>query len=173
MNTYCGVNCENCPSKENCKGCVATCGSPFGGRCVAAEYCKAGGLEAYRQFKQKLTEEVNALLAAEGLGAVDDLVELVGAYVNLAYPMPSGDRSSDVCSSDLFELAGAYVNLAYPTPGGETVKLLNDKNIYLGAQIEFADLGVCYGVIADTGFILLCSYSKDGLEPELLVYRKR
>ena len=145
MNTYCGANCESCPSKENCKGCVATCGSPFGGRCVAAEYCKVGGLAAYRQFKQKLTEEVDALLAAEGLSAVDDLVELVGAYVNLAYTMPSGD----------------------------TVKLLNDKNIYLGAQIEFADLGVCYGVVADTGFILLCSYSKDGAEPELMVYRKR
>ena len=145
MNTYCGANCESCPSKEGCKGCVATCVSPFGGRCVAAEYIKVGGLEAYRQFKQKLTEEVNALLVAEGLGAVDALFELVGAYVNLAYPMPSGD----------------------------TVKLLNDKNIYLGAQIEFADLGVCYGVVADTGFILLCSYSKDGAEPELMVYRKR
>ena len=145
MNTYCGANCESCPSKENCKGCVATCGSPFGGRCVAAEYIKVGGLEAYRQFRQKLTEEVNTLLAAEGLGAVDALFELVGAYVNLAYTMPSG----------------------------ETVKLLNDKNIYLGAQIEFANLGVCYGVVADTGFILLCSYSKDGAEPELMVYRKR
>ena len=145
MNTYCGANCESCPSKENCKGCVATCGSPFGGRCVAAEYIKVGGLEAYLQFKQKLTEEVNALLAVEGFGAVDDLVELVGAYVNLAYTMPSG----------------------------ETVKLLNDKNIYLGAQIEFANLGVCYGVVADTGFILLCSYGKDGSEPELMVYRKR
>lgn len=145
VTSICGANCESCPSKEGCKGCLATCGSPFGGRCVAAEYIKVGGLEAYRQFKQKLREEVNALLAAEGLGAV----------------------------VDLFELAGAYVNLAYPTPGGETVKLLNDKNIYLGAQIEYADLGVCCGVVADTGFILLCSYSSDGSEPELMVYRKR
>ena len=145
VTSICGANCESCPSKEGCKGCPETCGSPFGGRCVAAEYIKVGGLEAYRQFKQKLREEVNALLAAEGLGAV----------------------------VDLFELAGAYVNLAYPTPGGETVKLLNDKNIYLGAQIEYADLGVCCGVVADTGFILLCSYSSDGSEPELMVYRKR
>ena len=143
--TYCGANCEECSFRSGCRGCVATCGKPFGGTCIAAEYIKVGGLEAYLQFKQKLTEEVNALLAVEGFGAVDDLVELVGAYVNLAYTMPSG----------------------------ETVKLLNDKNIYLGAQIEFADLGVCYGVVADTGFILLCSYSKDGAEPELMVYRKR
>ena len=122
MRTYCGANCEGCPSKENCKGCRETCGSPFGGRCVAAEYIKFGGLEAYQKFKQKLLGEVN-----------------------LEYPMPSGEK----------------------------VKLLNDKNIYLGAQIEFADLGICYGVVADTGFILLCSYSVNGSEPELIVYKKR
>ena len=145
MNNYCGADCESCPSKAGCKGCRETCGSPFGGRCVAAEYIKAGGLDAYRQFKQKLTDEVNALLAANGLSGTDGLFELAGAYVNLEYPMPSGEK----------------------------VKLLNDRNIYLGAQIEFADLGVCYGVVADTGFILLCSYSKDGSEPELIAYRKR
>ena len=145
MRNYCGANCGSCLSKLGCKGCLPTCGSPFGGRCVAAEYIKAGGAEAYRQFKQKLTDEVNALLAAEGLGKTDGLFELLGAYVNLEYPMPSGDR----------------------------VKLLDDKNIYLGAQIEFADVGICYGVVADAGFILICSYSRDGSEPELIVYQKR
>ena len=68
MNTYCGANCEECPSKAACRGCVETGDSPFGGRCVAAEYIKAVGLEAYQQFKQKLLNEVNALLLAEGLG---------------------------------------------------------------------------------------------------------
>ena len=145
MNTYCGANCESCPSRENCKGCLATCGSPFGGHCVAAEYIKVGGLEAYRQFKQKLTEEVNTLLTAEGLGRTDDLYELVGACVNLEYPMPGGNKG----------------------------KLLDDKNVYLGAQIEFADQGICYGIVADTGFILICSYSVNGSEPELILYKKR
>ncbi len=50
---------------------------------------------------------------------------------------------------------------------------LDDTKIYLGSQIEFADIGVCYGVAADTGFILLCSYSVNGSEPELIAYRKR
>ena len=145
MNTYCGADCAICRSRDRCKGCLATGGSPFGGRCVAAEYSKAGGLEAYQQFKQQLTGEINTLLAAEGLSAIDGLFELVGEVVNLEYAMPSGEK----------------------------VKLLNDKNIYLGAQIEFADLGVCYGVVADTGFILLCRYSVDGSEPELIVYKKR
>lgn len=144
MSTYCGANCENCPSKETCKGCVETSGSPFGGRCVAAAYIKTVGLEAYQQFKQKLLREVNALLAAEGLGTVGGLVELVGSYVNLAYAMPSGEK----------------------------VKLLNDKNVYLGALIELPDLGLNCGVVADAGFILICSYGADG-EPELIVYHRR
>ena len=142
---YCGANCESCPSKADCGGCMETGGSPFGGRCVAAEYIKLGGLEAYHQFKQTLLGEINTLLAAKGIGAIDGLFELVGEYVNLEYPMPSGEK----------------------------IKLLNDKNIYLGAQIEFADMGICYGVVADTGFILICSYSVNGSEPELIVYEKR
>jgi len=112
---FCGADCERCPSKADCRGCLETGGSPFGGRCVAAEYIKAGGMEAYRQFREMLLGEINALLAQEGIGPADGL----------------------------FELAGAYVNLEYPMPGGEKVKLLNDKNIYLGAQLECADQGIC------------------------------
>ena len=73
----------------------------------------------------------------------------------------------------LYELPGQYVNLEYPTPGGERVRLLSDNDIYLGTQIEFADLGICYGVIADTGFILICSYSRDGSDPEIVVFKRR
>lgn len=145
MHSYCGAYCASCQSKAHCKGCLETCGSPFGGRCVAAEYIKVGGLESYQQFKKTLLGEINALLAAEGIRAIDGLFELVGEYVNLKYTMPSGQK----------------------------VKLLKDKNIYLGAQIEFADLGVCYGVVADTCFILICSYSVNGSEPELIVFKKR
>ena len=145
MNTYCGANCQVCPSKEICRGCIETGGSPFGGRCVAAEYIKVGGLDAYQAFKQKLLSEVNALLAAEGLGTVGGLIELVGQYVNLPYALPSGEK----------------------------VKLLNDKNVYLGALIEMADVGLRCGVVADAGFILICSYGMDGAEPELIVYKRR
>lgn len=145
MNTYCGANCEECPSKAACRGCVETGDSPFGGRCVAAEYIKAVGLEAYQQFKQKLLNEVNALLLAEGLGTAGGLVELVGRYVNLPYALPSGQR----------------------------VKLLNDNDIYLGALMELKDLGLRCGVVADAGFILICRFGQDGGEPELVAYRKR
>lgn len=143
--TYCGTNCSDCAYDGKCKGCKETCGSPFGGRCPAAEYIKIGGMENYLEFKAKLKIEVNELLAANGIGPAEELFELNGEYVNLAYPLPSGDE----------------------------VKFLNDKNVYLGAQIEFGDQGVCYGVVADQSFILICSYSVNGSEPELIAYRKR
>ena len=145
MDNYCGADCTNCNFKDDCKGCAATCGSPFGGRCVAAEYIKGGGTDAYKTFKAQLLFEINALLSAEGLTEADALYELAGSFVNLEYTLPSGEK----------------------------VKLLNDKNIYLGTQIEFADLGICYGVVADTTFILICSYSVDGSEPEIVIYKRR
>ena len=145
MTTYCGADCTVCSFRKTCRGCRATCGSPFGGRCVAAEYIKTGGIEAYRSFKERLTEEINVLLGM------------------LSLPAPQG----------LTELAGAAVNLAYPLPGGERVKLLDDKDIYLGTQIACADTGEMIGVIADTTFILISRFGADGSDPEILLLRKR
>ena len=142
--SICGANCNECTMKENCKGCAATCGSPFGGRCIAAEYIRVGGREAYGLFKKNLLAEVNELLRSIGIPEAAALYELSGEFVNLAYPLPNGP-----------------------------VRFLEDKNIYLGTQIEFADNGICYGVVADMGFILVCSYSVDGNDPELLLYKKR
>ena len=145
MNTICGADCGKCGFKENCAGCLETLGRPFGGSCVAAEYIKAGGKEKYNEFKENLLKEINSLLAENGIPRAEGLCEMCGSFVNLEYPVPSG----------------------------KTVKMLDDRKIYLCTQIEFADLGVCYGVVADTTFILICSYSVNGSEPELILYKKR
>ncbi len=145
MNTICGANCENCQFKSGCRGCEATCGSPFGGKCAAAEYIKLHGREAYAGFKRGLLEEINALLRARGLPE----------------------------AAALYELKGSYVDLAYPLPSGESVRFLEGKNIYLGTQVASADGSICCGAVADTDFILLCSYKANGEDPELLVYQKR
>ena len=113
MSSICGANCNECTMKENCKGCAATCGSPFGGRCIAAEYIRVGGREAYGLFKKNLLAEVNELLRSIGIPEATALYELSGEFVNLAYPLPNGP-----------------------------VRFLEDKNIYLGTQIEFADIGI-------------------------------
>ena len=64
----------------------------FGGRCVAAEYIKVGGTDAYKTFKAQLLFEINALLSAEGLTEADALYELAGSFVNLEYTLPSGEK---------------------------------------------------------------------------------
>ena len=45
MTGLCGADCTNCKWSAGCKGCRATCGKPFGGGCIAAEYiliCRYG-----------------------------------------------------------------------------------------------------------------------------------
>lgn len=149
MGTLCGANCSECSFKANCKGCEETCGRPFGGTCVAAEYIKVGGKEAFVEFKRKLMEEINSM-GIEGMPEIQELYCLCGSFVNLEYPLPSGN----------------------------SVKFLDDKNVYLGTQVEpvFAEPGEadrCYGIIADTNFILVCEYGCGGANPEIILYKKR
>ena len=99
----------------------------------------------FEAFKKQLIDEINGL-HIEGMPRVEKLNALVGSYVNLAYPLPSG----------------------------ESVKFLNDQNTYLGNQLESEFGGErCFGVLANMDFILICTYEKDGANPELVLYKKR
>ena len=71
-------------------------------------------------------------------------------------------------------LVGKYVNLEYQLPNGQKVKFLDDQKTYLGNQMEseFGG-GRCFGILADMDFIIICTYEKDGENPELLIYKKR
>jgi len=99
----------------------------------------------YQVLKEELVDEINAL-AVKGLPRVKTLTPLVGKYVNLAYPLPSG----------------------------ESVKFLEDDSTYLGAELE-PESGVDrrFGVVANNEFILVVSYEKDLSDPRLLLYKKR
>lgn len=105
--------------------------------------CIAERNSNFSELKQQLIEEINAL-GIDGL-VVDDL--------NL--------------------LTGAYVNLEYPLSNGTTVRFLNEKDIYLGNQIERQDSDRCYGVVADEIFILVCEYACHGADPEIVLYKRR
>lgn len=99
----------------------------------------------FDEFKHQLIKEINDL-HIEGLPKVEKLNALVGQYVNLAYPLPSG----------------------------ETVKFLDDKKTYLGNQLECEFGGERYfGVLAGMDFILVSTYDASGENPELVVYKKR
>lgn len=145
MTAICGADCLKCRMNDKCQGCEKTGAKPFGGNCIASEYIKVGGEQAYKAFKSKLIIEINELLKAEGIPEI----------------------------SKLHELSGAFVNLKYTLPNGETVRFLDDKKIYLGCQVNIAETGICCGIVADAYFILICSYSVNGSEPEILVYKRR
>lgn len=71
-------------------------------------------------------------------------------------------------------LVGAYVNLPYRLPNGNTVKFLDDNATYLGNQLECTFGGErCFGVLANTDFILVSTYEENGANPELVLYKKR
>lgn len=122
-------------------------GCPFGKSCFISDYIKTGGRENYIAHKKVLVEEFNSL--------------------NIA-GMPK--------ITDLFPLNGAFVNLEYPLPNGEKVKLLDDRDIYLGNQVECefneGDFATCFGLVAGRDFLVVAQYGVNGANPELLVYKQ-
>ena len=100
---------------------------------------------AFERFKQTLMDEINAL-NIEGMPKVEKLNALVGSFVNLPYRLPNGN----------------------------TVKFLDDNTTYLGNQLECEFGGErCFGVLANMEFLLVCTYERDGRDPELVIYKKR
>ena len=74
----------------------------------------------------------------------------------------------------LYALVGKKVNLEYTLPNGNKVKFLDDEKTYLGNQLESEFGGERYfGVLADMDFILISTYEANGVNPELLLYKKR
>lgn len=108
-------------------------------------YESLGGADAFDEFKSKLMDEINDL-------KVDGMSEI----------------------TSLNALAGHYVNLPYRLPNGLVTKFLDDSAMYLGTQVECMYCHeICFGVVANMDFILICSYEANGENPELLVYKKR
>ena len=99
----------------------------------------------FEAFKKQLIDEINAL-QIKGMPRLEKLNALVGSYVNLSYPLPSG----------------------------LSVKFLDDQTTYLGNQLEAQDGGGrCFGVLANMEFILISTYGENGADPELILYKKR
>ena len=106
-------------------------------------YAEIGGKEKLEEFKDQLINELNALLHIEGLPKVENLNVLPGEFVNMEYTLPNGEK----------------------------VKFLDDKQTYLGSQLEGETK--CYGIVANMDFLLVCSYEENGENPELVIYKKR
>lgn len=108
-------------------------------------YANLAGAEKFEEFKRQLIGEINAL-QIEGMPKVEKLNALVGGYINLEYRLPNGQR----------------------------VKFLDDGATYLGNQLECEFGGDrCFGIAANMDFILICTYEGNGVNPELVMYKKR
>ena len=106
-------------------------------------YAEIGGKEKLEEFKEQLINEFNTLLHIEGLPKVENLNVLPGEFVNMEYTLPNGEK----------------------------VKFLDDKQTYLGSQLEGETK--CYGIVANMDFLLVCRYEENGENPELVIYKKR
>ena len=104
------------------------------------DYLSDGG--KFEAFKKELIEEINDL-HIKGMPKVESLNALIGSYVNLEYPLPSGIKA----------------------------KFLNDQITCLGTQLEGDKF--CYGVVANVDYILVCTYEEEGKNPNLLLFKKR
>jgi hypothetical protein len=104
-----------------------------------------GGKDKLEEFKRQLISEINIILSNEGLPLVENLNVLPGEFVNLEYTLPNGI----------------------------IVKFLDDKQTYLGSQLESEFGGRCIGIAANMDFILICTYEENGENPELVLYKKR
>ena len=103
------------------------------------------GAEEFAVFKKLLIDEINGL-HIEGMPKVEKLSALVGGYINLEYRLPNG----------------------------MPVKFLDDSATYLGTQlVNERSCSKCFGIAANADFILVCTYEKNGENPELVVYKKR
>ncbi len=75
--------------------------------------------------------------------------------------------------TDLNLLNGTYINLEYNFPNGQRVKLLEDDKMYLGNQVEIEGKDRCFGVVADEKYLLVCEYGCNGLDAEIVIYKRR
>ena len=113
MKTLCGLDCSKCRSKNECDGCMKTDGYPFGGSCMIAACCKKEGCKNFgKAFGLSCRLKEQLIAEFRGLG-IEDLENV----------------------TDLYALHGAYINLQYTLPGGQKIKFWDDDRIYLGNQI--------------------------------------
>lgn len=108
-------------------------------------YEELGDGGEFDEFKKDLIQEINEL-HIEGMPKLESLNALVGQFVNLEYRLPNGAKA----------------------------RFLDDQTTYLGNQLESEIVpGLCFGLIANMDFIMICTYERDGADPELLLYKKR
>ena len=103
------------------------------------------GDNAFTQFKAKLVQEINDM-HIDGMPTLESIHPLNGSFVNIAYRLPNGNY----------------------------VKFLDNDVTYLGNELPcIYDESICFGIVCNMEFILICTYGANGNNPELITYKKR
>lgn len=142
MASICGIDCPACELGGACAGCAETGGRPFGADCVLAPHCREGET-ALLEWKERLIAAFNGL-------HIPDMEEV----------------------TDLNPLKGSFINLAYPLPSGQTVRFWDDDKIYLGNQIHKRNSDRCYGIAADDAYLMVSEYGCGGADAEVVVWKR-
>jgi len=149
MNTICGADCGACMFKGSCPGCGATNGRPFGKECMLAACARENGVQTCAScgactLRRELIDQFNAL-------GIEDMETL----------------------HELYALRGAFINMTYKLPGGQPARFWDDDRIYLGSQLGKKGSSRCYGLAADEKYLMVCEYSPDGTDPEIVAFMRR
>ena len=149
MKSICGADCSKCELYKNkCEGCIETNSCPFGKKCWIAKYIELGGKDSFENVKKELINEINSI-----------------------------DISGMPKITELYPLHGSFVNLEYKLPNGVKTKFLKDDYVYLGNQVECEfngeEIKKCFGIVCNMDFILISEYEENGINSELLFYKKR
>lgn len=73
---------------------------------------------------------------------------------------------------ELYEGKGDFVNLNFPLPSGQTVKLWDNNKTYYINQLEKRESTKCYGLTADEHYLLVCEYGEGGSDAEIIVFKR-
>ncbi|HJJ60122.1 MAG TPA: hypothetical protein O0Y08_04610, partial [Methanocorpusculum sp.] len=85
----CGADCMACELRAACRGCIESCGKPFGRTCMVFSLYEKGD-DVFSAFRQKLIDTINRL-EIDGLEPVTELYALKGSFINPAVTLPNGD----------------------------------------------------------------------------------
>ncbi len=72
----------------------------------------------------------------------------------------------------LYGHKGEFVNIECRLPNGETAKILDDNKMYYTAQLPKQNSDRCYGLVTDKKQIAVFEYGENGIDSELIIWKK-
>lgn len=69
-------------------------------------------------------------------------------------------------------LDGSYLNMQCILPNGKTGKILDDTKKYYANQVHIEGTDKCYGIAVDENMIAVYKYGCNGIDAELIVWKK-